>query len=226
MSKKKKLARFAENQTFPNMFQVSFEQLSQHPFHLKGNWNSRFFDNGNPLVLELGCGKGEYTIGLSRKYPEKNFIGMDIKGARMWKGCKTSQTENLSNVAFIRTRIELLEHFFAPNEVDEIWITFPDPQPRSSREKKRLTSPQFLKRYRNVVKPDGVIHLKTDDDQLYFYTLQVIENEKLSILATSPNIHSDPTADEVAGIKTYYENIWLSKGLSIKYIRYKAHPAP
>jgi tRNA (guanine-N7-)-methyltransferase len=223
MSKKRKLERFAENETFTNMFQLSFEQLSQQPFPLKGNWNSQFFSNDNPIVLELGCGKGEYTVGLARKYPDKNFIGMDIKGARMWRGCKTSQTENLGNVAFIRTRIEFLEYFFATNEVDEIWITFPDPQPRSSREKKRLTSPRFLKRYRNVAKPDGVIHLKTDDDQLYLYTLEVIQNENLRVIANSSDIHNDPGIAEVAEITTYYEKIWLSKGLSIKYINYSAH---
>jgi tRNA (guanine-N7-)-methyltransferase len=225
MSKKKKLARFAENETFPNMFQVNYEQLTQHPFPLKGSWRSQFFGNDNPIVLELGCGKGEYTIGLARKYPGKNFIGMDIKGARMWKGCKTSQTDHMTNVAFIRTKIEFLPHFFEQNEVDEIWITFPDPQPRSSREKKRLTSPQFLRRYRDVIRQNGVIHLKTDDDDLFSYTQDVIQLENLKIIHNSGNVHNDPEMAEVAGIRTYYENIWLSKGLTIKYISYTAYPS-
>lgn len=224
MGKKKKLERFAENETFHNMFQVSFTQLMQEPFPLKGKWNEQFFHNQNPVVLELGCGKGEYTVGLAREFPGKNFIGVDIKGARMWKGCKISQEENLQNVAFLRTRIEMISHIFHESEVDEIWITFPDPQPGIAREKKRLTSPSFLNRYRAIGKKDCVIHLKTDDDNLYHFTLDVIRNENLDLHIHTDNLHEDRYAGAVTAIKTHYEKIWLEKGLTIKYLRYSLFP--
>jgi tRNA (guanine-N7-)-methyltransferase len=220
MGKKKKLARFAENETFENMFQPSFEILASGGFTLKGLWNKAFFRNQNPLILELGCGKGEYTIGLARAFPNANFIGMDIKGARMWKGCKISQEENLCNVAFIRTRIEMIEHFFGKGEVDEIWITFPDPQPRHSREKKRLTSPQFLQRYRNIGTDHCIIHLKTDDETLFQYTLQVISEMNLPLLRKETDLHHDGIKGMETEITTHYEKIWLEKGLSIKYLRF------
>ncbi len=224
MSKKKKLARFAENATFPNLFQVSYEQLQHEPFFLKGKWHSHFFKNNHPIILELGCGKGDYTTGLAKAYPHRNFIGMDIKGARMWYGAKISQTEQLKNVAFIRSKIQLIDHFFSLHEIDEIWITFPDPQPRKSHEKKRLTSPAFLNRYRKVMKPDGIIHLKTDDEQLYTYTLEVINQEKLSVLANMPDIHGKETMEDAIRITTFYEKMWLEQGLSIKYLQYKINP--
>lgn len=224
MGKKKKLARFAENATFDNMFQVTFDQLSKDPFPLKGKWNNDFFKNKNPLLLELGCGKGDYTIGLAREYPNRNFIGIDIKGARMWYGCKISQTENLKNVAFLRAKIQLIENFFGPEEIDEIWLTFPDPQPRSSREKKRLTSPEFLKRYRSIMKPDGIINLKTDDEQLYLYTIEVIKEQNLKLISNIPDIHQAGYADDFNRITTYYEKMWMEKGLTIKYLRYSINP--
>ncbi|HRZ41568.1 MAG TPA: tRNA (guanosine(46)-N7)-methyltransferase TrmB [Bacteroidales bacterium] len=218
MGKKKKLARFAENETFPNMFQLSFEELDSAGFPLKGQWKDRFFKNQNPLVLELGCGKGEYSVGLARAFPGKNFIGLDIKGARMWKGCKISQEEKMPNVAFVRTRIELICHFFDKEEVDEIWITFPDPQPRQSREKKRLTSPVFLDRYRQLGSRNCLIHLKTDSDLLFGYTMQVIENQQLEIHQKINNLYNDPMDGPVKEIKTHYEKIWLEQGLTIKYL--------
>ncbi len=224
MGKKKKLARFAENETFPNMFQLSFEELTTAGFLLKGFWKETFFHNKNPLVLELGCGKGEYTIGLSKAMPEKNFVGFDIKGARMWKGCKTSQDENLTNVAFVRTRIEFIDHFFAPDEVDEIWITFPDPQPRQSREKKRLTSPAFLDRYRKTGTRNCLIHLKTDSDPLFGYTMQIIAEQNLQVLIQTADLHNSTLTGPVKDIRTHYEQIWLKKGLTIKYICFSLFP--
>lgn len=206
------------------MFQVTFDRLSEGPFPLKGSWNSSFFKNNNPIVLELGCGKGDYTIGLARVYPEKNFIGVDIKGARMWYGCKISQTENLKNVAFLRSKIQLIENFFGQEEVDEIWITFPDPQPRSSREKKRLTSPEFLKRYRNIMKPNGIVNLKTDDEQLYQYTVDIINEQRLKVISNIPDIHNNGYAGDQTMITTFYEKMWLKKGLTIKYLRYSINP--
>lgn len=213
--------RFAENETFTNMFQVSFEQLNEQPFPLKGKWKSEFFCNDNPITLELGCGKGDYTVGLAEAYPNLNHIGMDIKGARMWLGCKMSLEKKMSNVAFIRSKIQLIQHFFSPGEVDEIWITFPDPQPRSSREKKRLTSPEFLKRYRKVLKPNGIIHLKTDDDQLFQYTLNVINELNLNLLVKAIDIHNGEYSGDVNRITTYYEKIWIEKGLAIKYLKFE-----
>ena len=171
---KNKLQRFAENLTFDNFFQPTYDEISTGYF-LKGKWASDFFKNNNPIVLELGCGKGEYSVGLARRYPDKNFIGLDIKGARMWRGCKTAVDENIQNIAFLRTRIELIEHYFAENEISEIWITFPDPQPRRIKENKRLTSPAFLKRYASILKKDLIIHLKTDAFLLYFYTMEIIK---------------------------------------------------
>lgn len=218
MGKKKKLARFAENTTFPNMFQSTFEELEGTGFPIKGQWKDRFFQNRNPLVLELGCGKGEYTVGLAKALPDKNFIGVDIKGARMWKGCKISQEEHLSNVAFVRTRIELIEYFFAAGEVDEIWITFPDPQPRQSREKKRLTSPRFLERYRNIASPGSIIHLKTDSDLLFGYTLEIAAQQNLKIMNRIDDLHNCDYQGLLKEITTHYESIWLKQSLKIKYL--------
>ena len=168
---KHKLARFAENLTFPNLFQVSFEYLEEHGFEWRGRWNE-FFGNDNPIVLELGCGKGEYTIALARENAARNYIGVDIKGARLWRGAKTSNEEQMKNVAFIRTRIEMIASFFAKDEVSEIWITFPDPQPKKPM--KRLTSERFLGHYREMLRPGGPIHLKTDSRELYDYTMDEV----------------------------------------------------
>jgi tRNA (guanine-N7-)-methyltransferase len=217
---KNKLKRFAENETFDNLFQLSYEQLYQEDFHLKGKWSKEFFKNDNPIILELGCGKGEYTIGLARQKPDCNFIGVDIKGARLWRGLKTAHEQNMKNVAFLRTRIELINNYFSENEVSEIWITFPDPQPRNSREKKRLTSPRFLERYRHFLKKDGVIHLKTDSDLLYQYTMDSLEAHSNPVEYHTEDLYAIAEEMEVKQIRTFYEQIWLGQGLKIKYIRF------
>jgi tRNA (guanine-N7-)-methyltransferase len=203
------------------MFQRGFEDLQENGFELKGHWRADFFQNDNPLVLELACGKGEYTVDLARRYPAKNFIGMDIKGARMWKGCKISNEENLENVAFIRTHIELIGHFFGEKEVDEIWITFPDPQPRKSRRKKRLTSPQFLQRYKNLLREEGIIHLKTDDKGLFAYTKEIIEEYDHPVIFESGDIYGDGISGPPTEIQTFYEKMWLKEGKTIKYISFR-----
>ena len=171
---KHKLFRFSENETFSNLIQLSYTEVMKGvPF--KGKWNTDFFTKNNPIIIELGCGKGEYTVGLAKKHPEINFLGVDVKGARLWRGCKTSNDEGMKNVGFIRTQIELIDHYFEPAEVAEIWITFPDPQPKEFKARKRLTSPLFLERYRKFLAKDGIIHLKTDNTSLFDYTLELIE---------------------------------------------------
>ena len=222
MGNKNKLQRFAENLTFDNLFQYSYEEVMQG-FPFKGKWNE-FFGNDNRIVLELGCGKGEYSIGLARKFPNVNFIGIDIKGARMWRGLKTSKEEGLKNVAFIRTRINLVEFFFGKNEVDEIWITFPDPQVKASRERKRLTSPQFLNKYGNFLKPDGIIHLKTDALLLYDYTMEIIEQNGHKLLYFNEDIYGSGLKNEVTEIQTFYEEKWLFYQTKIRYLEFKLNP--
>jgi tRNA (guanine-N7-)-methyltransferase len=225
VGKKKKLDHFVENETFDNLFQFSFEQIQAESFSLKGNWHNGFFKNHNPIVLELGCGKGEYTIGLARTNPDKNYIGMDVKGARLWRGLKTASEESISNVAFIRSRIELIENYFGDNEVSEIWITFPDPQPRQARERKRLTSPKFLEIYRKFLTKDGIIHLKTDSDLLYDFTCEMIENEKHTPLFSTNDLYATTQQMEVKNIRTFYEQRWLNEGLTIKYIAFRLNEA-
>jgi len=217
---KSKISRFEENLTFSHLFQRSFEEL-RDGFHLKGKWNKDYFNNDNPIILELGCGKGEYTIGLALRYPDKNFIGVDIKGSRMWVGCKKVKELGLKNVAFIRTRIELIESFFAKNEVSEIWLTFSDPQPRKSRERKRLSSPQFLQRYSHFIKDDNVIHLKTDNRPLFDYTLEVIKGNDHKLGFTSFNVYDDGAPAEVKEIQTFYEQMWIEEGRTIHYLNFK-----
>ncbi len=219
MSKKNKLARFAENATFPHLFQVSFHDIQQSEFPLKGKWCTEFFQNQNPIVLELGCGKGEYTVGMATENPNINHIGIDIKGARLWRGCKTIQENSLTNAAFIRTKIQNIPHFFSSGEVQEIWITFPDPQPGLSRERKRLTSPGFINRYRQVISGNGIIHLKTDDTDLYEYTLGVFNSEKIEILDYTDDLHNSNHQGYASRITTFYEKIWLKQGSKIKYIK-------
>jgi tRNA (guanine-N7-)-methyltransferase len=219
---KKKLLHFAENLTFKHLFQYPHLGVVQD-FPLLGKWNTDFFHNDNPITLELGCGKGEYTINLAINHPEKNFIGMDIKGARLWKGCKMAEEHGLKNVAFIRSRGEFLESFFAANEVGEIWLTFPDPQPQSNRIQKRLTSPDFLLRYKSILKPKGMIHLKTDNDKLYQYTLGVIKNLNHDLVFSSDDIYGLETFHEATAIKTYYEEIYRKDAIPIKYIEFKLH---
>ncbi|MBE6310332.1 MAG: tRNA (guanosine(46)-N7)-methyltransferase TrmB [Bacteroidales bacterium] len=215
---KNKLKKFAEMETFDNVFQYPFAVVERDGFPLKGRWNKDFFKNDNPIVLELGCGKGEYAVGLARRFPEKNYIGVDIKGARMWTGAKAAVKEGISNVAFLRTNIELITRFFEPGEVSEIWITFPDPQMKKVR--KRLTSSRFLELYREILIADGIVHLKTDSPFLYTYTDALVKlNELPTEVNTSDLYHSD-IVDDILEIKTFYEQQWLDRGLTIKYIKF------
>lgn len=227
MGKKNKLQRFAEMKEFNNVFEPSWDEVRENDFYLKNSWNEAYFKNSNPIVLELGCGKGEYTLGMSEKHPHKNFAGVDIKGARMWKGAKAALENKLYNVAFLRTRIEFIDHFFGKDEVDEIWLTFPDPQPRKGRAKKRLTSPVFLDKYRAFLKPEGIIHLKTDSKQLHDYTLDVIKNQKYELLDATDNLYGnmqdtlDEQTRELLSIKTFYEKMFLEEGKPITYLKFR-----
>ncbi len=223
MGNKNKLQRFAENLTFSNLFQYRYEEVI-NGFSLKGKWKQEFFKNDHPLTLELGCGKGEYTVGMARRYPERNFIGVDIKGARIWRGLKTTQNEDLKNVAFVRTRIELSEYYFGRQEVDALWITFPDPQVKAIRERKRLTSRQFLERYARFLKPDAMIHLKTDTLMLFDYTREVIEQDGHLLFEANEDIYDSGITNEVTQIQTFYEKKWLEHGTKIKYLAFKLNP--
>jgi tRNA (guanine-N7-)-methyltransferase len=218
---KGKLQKFAEMETFSHVFQFPFGVLKEKGFGLKGKWNSLFFKNENPIVLELGCGKGEYTVGLARLFPDKNFIGIDIKGARIWTGARESFREKMQNVAFIRTSIELLDHFFAQDEVSEIWLTFPDPQMKKTR--KRLTATNFISLYRKVLKPNGLIHLKTDSNFQYRYTCDMVKENGFDVLDSTNDLYGKDYAGEVLSIRTHYEQQWLDRGLTIKYIRFRIH---
>lgn len=221
---KNKLARFAENKILPNVIQPT-RQEALEGFHLKGKWRSEVFKNNNPIVLELGCGKGEYSVGLAEAFPEKNFIGVDIKGARFWFGAKEAIEKNLKNAAFLRTQIELIDYFFDQNEVDEIWITFPDPQIKYKRTKHRLTHPDFLQRYKNILKPDGIIHLKTDSEFLHGYTLGFLQGAGHEIITAHHDIYGapeyDPGTELLREIKTYYEELFSAKGKTITYIKFR-----
>jgi len=214
-----KQEKFIEFDTFKNCFTLFFENIIKG-FLLKGSWHSDYFKNSNPIVLELGCGKGEYTIGLSENNHSKNYIGVDIKGNRIWVGAKYAIENNLNNVAFLRTRIDFIEHCFLENEIDEIWITFPDPQPQSTRKRSRLTNPLFLNRYKKILKKGGLIHLKTDSTCLYEYTLQVIEENKNLIIWQTDNLYQNcpDNRQELIQIKTHYEKLFTDKGENIKYI--------
>ena len=222
MGSKNKLKRFNENDTFANVFQPTREELVNSDFKYKGNWNSKVFNNNNPLVLELGCGKGEYSVALARKYPNKNFIGIDIKGARFWRGAKTAIEENIPNVAFIRTQIELVEYVFANNEVDEIWITFPDPQIKYKRTKHRMTNTVFLERYKNILKPDGEVNLKTDSEFMHGYTLGLLHGAGHEVLYANHDVYKqEGSPEEVTSIQTFYEGQYLQQNKPITYIRFK-----
>ena len=222
MGSKNKLKRFKENETFNNVFQPSRQDLVEGNYDLKGNWNSLVFKNNNPLVLELGCGKGEYSVALAKKFPEKNFIGIDIKGARFWRGAKTAIEENIPNVAFLRTQIELIDYSFAKNEVDEIWITFPDPQIKYQRTKHRMTNQQFLKRYKKILKPDGHVNLKTDSEFMHGYTLGLLQGEGHEIIYANHDVYkNEGSPEEVTGIQTFYEEQYLEQNKPITYIRFK-----
>lgn len=219
---KNKLKRFRENETFSNVFQPSRAELVGKFFALKGNWNSKVFKNDNPLVLELGCGKGEYTVAMARKYPNKNFIGIDIKGARFWRGAKTAIEDDIPNAAFLRIQIELIEYAFYNNEVDEIWITFPDPQIKYKRTKHRLTNSDFLDRYKKILKPDGFINLKTDSEFIHGYTLGLLHGTGHEIIYANHDVYkNEGSPEEVTEIQTFYEQQYLEQNKPITYIRFK-----
>ena len=221
---KNKLARFAENKTLPNVFQPTRDEALNN-FHLKGKWRSEVFKNQNPIVLELGCGKGEYSVGLAKAFPEKNFIGIDIKGARFWFGAKEAIENNLNNAAFLRTQIELVDCFFDHDEVDEIWITFPDPQIKYRRTKHRMTHPDFLERYKKILKKDGIMHLKTDSEFLHGYTLGLLQGAGHEIISAHHDIYGAPEYEPgtplLREIKTYYEDLFSAKGKTITYIKFR-----
>ena len=222
MGSKNKLKRFKENEGFNNVFQPSREDLLNDKFNLKGNWNRLAFKNSNPIVVELGCGKGEYTVGLARMFPEKNFIGIDIKGARFWKGAKTSLSEKINNVVFVRTQIELIENIFLMDEISEIWITFPDPQIKYKRTKHRLVNIDFLNRYKNILIKGGIINLKTDSDFLHGYLIGLIQGMGHEIIYSNHDIYnSSGVPIEATAIQTYYESLYLAEGKPITYLKFR-----
>ena len=219
---KNKLKRFSENETFTNVFQPTREEVVGNEFPLRGKWNSEFFKNDNPIVLELGCGKGEYSVGLAERFPNKNFIGIDIKGARFWRGAKTAVESGMNNVAFVRTQIELINHIFAENEVSEIWITFPDPQIKYKRTKHRMTNAEFLERYKKILKPSGLMHLKTDSEFMHGYTLGLLHGLGHEVIYANHNIYKNEGAPaEVTGIQTFYESQYLEVNKPITYIKFR-----
>jgi tRNA (guanine-N7-)-methyltransferase len=222
---KNKLRRFAEMKNWHNVFEPTLEPNPQEAFPLKGKWHSDFFKNEHPIVLELGCGKGEYAVGLAKHYPNKNFIGVDIKGSRMWVGAKEALDAGMNNVAFLRTKIDFIESYFAANEISEIWLTFSDPQPIKPR--KRLTSEQFVKRYRAILKPGGLVHLKTDSDVLFESTEEQIKEHNYEVVELTWDLYKslpedlDPTIREILHIKTHYEQLFTAKGSVIKYCSFR-----
>ena len=230
---KNKLKKFAEMETFHNVFQCGAREcVEESPVvAMRGKWHTEYFKNDNPIVLELGCGRGEYTVGLAERNPNKNYIGIDIKGARMWAGAKQAELAGIKNVAFLRTNIEIISHFFAPDEVAEIWITFPDPQMKKAT--KRLTSTYFMARYRQLLRPDGIIHLKTDSPFLYTYTQAMVKENQYPILVDTDDLYGDEAmrllgeeASEARALQTHYEHQWLDRGLTIKYIAWQLPAEP
>jgi tRNA (guanine-N7-)-methyltransferase len=219
---KNKLKRFKENETFTNVIQPSREEIVDQTFPLKGKWREDFFKNEKPIVLELGCGKGEYCLGLAEMFPEKNFLGIDIKGARFWRGAKTALEEGMDNVGFLRTQIELIDYIFAESEVDEIWITFPDPQIKYKRTKHRLTNTEFLQKYKHILKEEGVVNLKTDSEFMHGYTLGLLHGEGHEILHANHHVYKNEySPKEVIGIQTFYEKQYLEQNKPITYIKFK-----
>jgi len=214
---KNKLKKFADMQAMPCVFQYPYGTLKElGGCPMRGKWRNQYFHNDNPIVLELGCGKGEYAVGLAQRFPGKNYIGVDIKGARMWTGAKLAMQQQLPNVAFLRTSIELIDQMFAPDEVDEIWITFPDPQMKKVN--KRLTSTRFLNNYRHILRDAGLVHLKTDSPFLYTYTHTLVQDNGLPVLTDTDDLYASGLANDILDIKTHYEMQWLQRGLTIKYI--------
>ena len=220
---KGKLAKFADMETYACVFQYPYSVVSDVPFELQGHWREQYFHNENPIVLELGCGKGEYAVGLAKRFPNINFIGVDIKGARMWTGATQATNEGIKNVAFLRTNIEIIDRFFAPDEVQEIWLTFSDPQTKNPR--KRLTSTYFMNRYRRFLVDGGLIHLKTDSNFLFTYSTYMVEKNQLPVLFRTEDLYNDERIDEatrdILGIQTYYESMWIARGLNIKYMKWQ-----
>ncbi len=220
---KGKLAKFADMERYENVFQYPYSVMDNVPFDMKGQWRERYFHNDNPIVLELGCGKGEYTVELARLCPDINFIGVDIKGARMWTGATSALQEGLKNVAFLRTNIEIIDRFFSAGEVQEIWLTFSDPQMKNVH--KRLTSTFFLERYRRFLVDNGVIHLKTDSNFLFTYTTYMAEHNSLPVLFRTEDLYHTAGIDEetrkILSIQTYYESMWIERGLNIKYMKFR-----
>jgi tRNA (guanine-N7-)-methyltransferase len=218
---KHKLSRWAELGTFRNVIQpeAGAPLGKEHP--VKGKWNNEIFGNNNPVIIELGCGKGEYSVGLSERFPENNYIGIDIKGARMWRGAKTADEKKLMNTAFLRTRIEFIDSFFAEDEVDEIWLTFPDPQLENRNSNKRLTCPWFLNKYRTFLKDNGIIHLKTDNNDLYNYTKAIAERNNLEVITSTCDLYGERPGDDILSIRTFYESIFLKEGIKICYLAFR-----
>lgn len=224
MGSKNKLKRFKENENFTNVLQPSREEIVEKSFSLKGKWAKDFFKNDQPIVLELGCGKGEYCIGLAQMFPEKNFLGIDIKGARFWRGAKTALEEDLDNVGFLRTQIELIDRIFEKNEIDEIWITFPDPQIKYKRTKHRLTNTEFLQKYKYILKEEGIVNLKTDSEFMHGYTLGLLHGEGHEVIDANHDVYKNEySPKEVVGIQTFYEKQYLEQNKRITYIKFKVN---
>jgi tRNA (guanine-N7-)-methyltransferase len=218
---KHKLKRFKEMKGFNKVFEPSFEEYFNKDHPLKNNWKYKVFQNDHPLFLELGCGKGEYTVGLARKFPDINIVGVDIKGARMWKGSKTAQEEKIENVAWLRTRIEFINSFFGEDEVDEIWLTFPDPQIKKGRQKKRLTGVIFMNKYQKLLRDRGIIHLKTDNEYLFNYTCGILQLNEIEILSSVTDLYNSALLDDILSIRTFYEGQYLASGSRIYYLRFR-----